>query len=293
MFPDCSKLTLMDSSSTTQSTPAASNGSRRRGRGSTRTAARRGCVPIVASDAVTGRLKTSEIVAREVVKHIVGLGLQPGDRLPPEAEMVEGYHVSRESIREGLRLLEVQGLISLRRGQHGGPVVGGVDPGYLGRNSTLFYHLAGASYRELFEAWALAETILAERAARHLDAELRAEAMAPYLIASDGRHSPEALDVFVKSHSGFHAAVASLANNRVLELSLQTLGLIVSHHTAVTADPRDLADLIEDDHLRIARAIEDGDCKRARTVMGKHIHGLAGLHTERLGTKTDEYIEWL
>jgi GntR family transcriptional regulator, transcriptional repressor for pyruvate dehydrogenase complex len=81
--------------------------------------------------------------------------------------MVEQYAVNRESRREGLRLLEVQGLITLRRGPGGGPVVDRLDPANLGRISTLYYHLAGGTYAELFEAWAIAETILAERAARN------------------------------------------------------------------------------------------------------------------------------
>jgi DNA-binding FadR family transcriptional regulator len=57
--------------------------------------------------------------------------------------MIRHYGVSRESLREGLRLLEVQGLITLRRGPGGGPVVGHIDPATLGRTSTLYYHVAG------------------------------------------------------------------------------------------------------------------------------------------------------
>ena len=41
-------------------------------------------------------------------------------------------------------------------------------------------------------------------------------------------------------HIAFHGRVASLAQNRVLELTLQTMGQIVSHHVAVTDDPRQL-----------------------------------------------------
>src|SRR3954466_8077326 len=58
-------------------------------------------------------LKTSEIVAQRIVEDIVAGNMQIGDKLPPESEMVDGYGVSRESVREGLRLLEVQGLITL------------------------------------------------------------------------------------------------------------------------------------------------------------------------------------
>ena len=94
--------------------------------------------------------------------------------------MLEQYGVSRESLREGLRLLEVQGLISIRRGPGGGPIVGSVDPANLGRISTLYYHLAGATYAELFDAWEAAEIAIAELAARNPDRRAVRAAMAPY-----------------------------------------------------------------------------------------------------------------
>ena len=99
--------------------------------------------------------------------------------------MLQQYGVSRESLREGLRLLEVQGLISIRRGPGGGPIVGAVDPANLGRMSTLFYELAGATYAELLEAWVVAETYIAELAARNPDRAAVREAMAPYLVDPD------------------------------------------------------------------------------------------------------------
>ena len=66
-------------------------------------------------------VKASERVAQEIVRDIVRRGLETGDRLPLEAAMVEEYGVSRTSLREALRLLEVQGLISLKPGPGGGP----------------------------------------------------------------------------------------------------------------------------------------------------------------------------
>src|SRR5262245_43750238 len=90
-------------------------------------------VTIATGDATNRPLKTSEMVARDVVHAIVTRGLRTGDKLPSEAAMLAEYGVSRESLREGLRLLEVQGLISIRRGPGGGPVVGRIDAANLGR----------------------------------------------------------------------------------------------------------------------------------------------------------------
>lgn len=238
------------------------------------------------------RLKTSETVAREVVRSIVDQGLRPGDGLPSEAAMLEQYGVSRESLREALRLLEVQGLISIRRGPGGGPVVGTVDPANLGRVSTLYFHLAGATYNELFEAWTLAECLLAERAARNPDRDARVVAMTPYLAENGAHEAPEEVAKFVQEHAGFHAAIGSLVGNRVLELTMQTMGQIVSHHVAIADDPRVMRDLIADDHLRLAKAIVGGHSQQARNLMEKHIGDIATYNRERFGARMDDFIEW-
>ncbi len=171
-------------------------------------------------------------------------------------------------------------MITIRRGPGGGPMVGTVDPANLGRVSTLFYHLAGATYRELFEAWVLAESLLAERAARNPDAALRRERMGPYL---DGPSDDEPLEEYIQSHAEFHAAVGSLARNRVLELSLLTMGLIVSHHVPLAYDPRTLREAMEREHHDIAAAIVAGRPRRAQKLMRDHIQADRRHHHRGMG----------
>lgn len=278
--------TLADSSPTPTGTP------KRRDVTAAVPATSRGCIAIGSNHAVMRRLKTSESVARDIVHDILSNGMKPGDGLPSETAMLAQYGVSRESLREGLRLLEVQGLITIRRGPGGGPVVGTVDPANLGRISTLYYHMARATYNELFEAWALAECLLAERAARNPDRDARAAAMAPYLEHDAAHKAPEELEKFVQEHAGFHAAVGSLVRNRVLELTLQTVGQIVSHHVAYVDDPRMMRDLIADGHLKLAKEIVAGHPNQARILMEDHVREIGTYGRERLGAKMDDLIEW-
>ncbi|HEX4392894.1 MAG TPA: GntR family transcriptional regulator [Mycobacterium sp.] len=49
--------------------------------------------------------------------------LSPGDRLPPERVLAEQFAVSRNTVREAFRMLEISGVITLRRGQKGGAVI--------------------------------------------------------------------------------------------------------------------------------------------------------------------------
>jgi GntR family transcriptional regulator, transcriptional repressor for pyruvate dehydrogenase complex len=246
---------------------------------------------ITTGDAVVRSLKTSESVARDIVHDIVSRRLRAGDRLPSEAKMLADYGVSRQSLREGLRLLEVQGLITLRRGPGGGPVVGHLDPANLGRMSTLFYHLAGATYAELLETWVLSESLLAERAARHPDRDAVREALEPF-IAQDAHADEDGVEGFATEHARFHAVIASFAENRVLELMLQTSGQIVTHHVIVTADPRVTRDVIDDDHAEIARAIVSGHANKARTAMEEHIRRMAGFYELDGSARGDQLIDW-
>ena len=247
-------------------------------------------IPIASGNGLTRPPKTSETVARAITRDIIRDGRQPGDPLPSEATMLAQYDVSRESLREALRLLEVQGLVAIRRGPRGGPSVCTVDPANLGRVSTLYYHLAGATYRELWEAWILAETILAERAASNPDDAARTAAMAPYL--DDGGQPADESETLVHDHIAFHAAVASLAQNRVLEIALQTMGQIVSHHFVTTDDPRQLRSMIHDDHRQLARLITAGDAHEARALMEAHTRKMADIAGNNLGTLSDDFIEW-
>ncbi len=237
------------------------------------------------------QLKASETIARRVVETIVARGLTPGDMLPREADMLREYSVSRETLREALRLLEVQGLITLRRGPGGGPVVGAALSVNLGRVSTLYFQMAGATYNELFEAWALGEGTLAERAARNPDARLRAATMAPYVEPVD--HHDENVASFMRAHTGFHDAVGALAGNRVLDLTLASFGKIVSYQAGVIEDPRILRSQIYAGHENVARAISAGHNRVARQLMEEHIGAVLEYFRGHFHGRLDDAVEWV
>ena len=234
-------------------------------------------------------LKTSEVVAQRVVADIVDGRMQIGDRLPPESEMVAQYGVSRESVREGLRLLEVQGLITIKRGPGGGPVVTSVDPRNLARTSTLYFHLAGANYNELFETWLLFEPAVVRQVTETVDRATKKEALAPFLPD----YEPDLeRDRFMSRSNGFHAAISTLGGNRVLTMILQSLSHIIVEHIVRDLDPLSERQEISDDHVAIGQAIIDGRGSRAERLMAEHIGHLVSYYRERFPEKMDEYVQW-
>ena len=65
----------------------------------------------------------AEVIAADLRAQILNGDLRPGDSLFTESTLMETYEVSRPTLREALRLLEAQSLVTVRRGSHRGPVV--------------------------------------------------------------------------------------------------------------------------------------------------------------------------
>jgi DNA-binding FadR family transcriptional regulator len=235
------------------------------------------------------QLKTSEVVAQRIVADIVDDNLQIGDRLPPESEMVQQYGVSRESVREGLRLLEVQGLIMLRRGPGGGPFVTSVDPRNLARTSTLYFHLAGANYNELFETWLLFEPAVVRQVTETVERAEKKRILAPFLPDYD----PDVdRDRFISRGNGFHAAISTLSGNRVLTMIVQALSHIVVEHIVRDLDPLAERQEISDDHVLVAQAMIEGRATRAQRLMTEHIEHLVNYYRDHFPDKVEEYVQW-
>jgi GntR family transcriptional repressor for pyruvate dehydrogenase complex len=235
-------------------------------------------------------LKTSESVALEIVRNIVSQSLQPGDRLPLESEMLVQYRVSRSSLREALRLLEVQGLINIRPGPGGGTVVGNVVPGNLARTLTLYLHMQGTNYDEILTAWILAEPILARLAATNPDRDKVRELMAPFVSNAKG-HEHGHWDIV--EGLDFHDRIAELANQSVLSLVLRSISFIVTDRVLTVAHRAELEEQIVHDHTELADAIVKGDGDLAARVMHEHIEHVArdfrAYWPQRLGEKIQSW----
>ena len=89
--------------------------------------------------------KTAELVAAHLRRQIVRNELHEGDALPPEAVLMAQFGVSRPTLREAFRVLEAEGLISVRRGAHGGARVHTPDVDVAARYAGLVLEHRGAT----------------------------------------------------------------------------------------------------------------------------------------------------
>lgn len=212
-------------------------------------------------------VKTSVTVALDIVRDIVAQRMKKGDKLPMENDLIRHYGVSRASLREGLRLLEVQGLISIRPGP-GGVVVGEAHPASLGRSLTLHMQFVGATYAELMETCIWSEGQLAEFAAKNRDRKKVRRLMTPFLDGSDHSEHP------VEEGLDFHLAVGALVENRVRAFMLMMPGQVLVEHILGNIDRPSLEDPFVHDHEAIAKAIIDGNATRAGKLTREHYEHL-------------------
>jgi DNA-binding FadR family transcriptional regulator len=182
------------------------------------------------SDASRLREKPQQI-ADELRAMIVSGELSEGDSLGREPELVERFGVSRPSLREALRILEAENLITVVRGVHGGVIVHEPDERMTARTASLVLAARNVSLADVFEARALLEPLAARAIASHRSrraaaAELRA------LIArqEDTIEDPER---FAVANAAFHQRLVSLGGNQTLAIVAEMLDEIVVR--AVTA----------------------------------------------------------
>jgi len=232
--------------------------------------------------------KTAETVAAAIVRDIMSRYLNPGDILPSEAAMVAHYRVSRASLREALRLLEVQELIRLKPGPGGGPIVSAVDPRNLAKISMLYLYLGGATYQELFEAQQVMARMDAERAARNPDRELVRTTMKPFLSEDQPVQGTEYWTVT----NEFHGAVGELAGNRVIELLSRIVGSIWHERIVTRMDTHSVREQIHAEHREIAKAILARQPNKAGRLMNDHFGWLVEEYSRHWPGRFDELIEW-
>src|SRR5450631_1036397 len=101
--------------------------------------------------------KTAELVARDLRSKIVRGELKDGDTLPSEGELVTRYSVSRPTLREALRILESEALLTVTRGSRGGPRVHLPDPRLAARHFGLVLQSRATTLAEIYGARLLIE----------------------------------------------------------------------------------------------------------------------------------------
>lgn len=232
--------------------------------------------------------KAAELVATDLRRRIIRGELQAGDALPNESALMEIYDVSRPTLREALRVLESEGLLSVKRGAHGGARVHLPDIAVAARYAALLLQVRNTTMEDLFQARRILEPaavrMVAERGQKAAVKQLRAQWDREQAVLEEPQQ-------FATEATAFHALLVELAGNNTLGLMSEMLIEIVDrhHHATFAGAPerqREFAEEGSDHHLQLIEMIAEGDADRAEEFWRFHIDGAATRALRSLGSKT-------
>lgn len=213
--------------------------------------------------------KSYDALASQLRSTILDGSLAVGDRLPSERELVDQTGLSRGSVREALRMLEVEGLVQSRPGRNGGITVTRPDKQYMARFVSQYVRSRRMPARTIYETRETIEPALARFAAlNRSEDELDAIVRLNEQLADPTLSKTE----FARINALWHGAVAAASHNELLAALLYAMSHgVLAATTAETFDSEDIRRAVYKAHARVIEAIAEGDGDAAFRRMERHL----------------------
>jgi DNA-binding GntR family transcriptional regulator len=219
-------------------------------------------MPRVTSTVFRKPTNLATAVASHLREQIISGTLDAGARVN-ETRVMQELALSRSPVREALRILEAEGLVTLE--PHRGAVV---------------RPLSEDELREIFDARLMLETHALRAAARGL----AAEALAPVAAAARearARLTAGSVAGWYEASLRLHDALVALGGNRHVTRLYEELKVSLRRYqVGVVGMPRQ-AERSQREHEAIVAALARGDVEAATTALGAHIAGVADALLER------------
>jgi len=231
--------------------------------------------PVKSDFEAVRRNKVYEEVAKQIERLILQK-LQPGDKLPSERELAEMLHVSRSSIRDAIRSLEMMGLVEPRQGA--GTIVREISAESLVNPFAHALKRRQELVSELLDFRKMLEPPLAARAATHASPDEISE-MEEILQRQEGKLSQG--EVAIAEDAEFHYSIALASGNsivlKVIDILMDLLRDTRERSLQLKGRPeRSLAG-----HRRILAAIKRHDAGAAKDAMRRHIEDVEEIVLEK------------
>jgi GntR family transcriptional repressor for pyruvate dehydrogenase complex len=216
--------------------------------------------------------KASDVLADALRERILRGDFPEGTALPPERELVNQTRMSRTTVREALRILEVQGFVRVKTGRAGGAFVYRPGQDSMADSVDLLIRARRIRIPALLETREAIEPFCAQLAAkRRTDEDLGRLEAANEAIAADGT-----LAEFLQANVDWHVAVAVASHNELLT------GFMLALSRSIYA-ATDNQGFVDDDvrqttlraHRAVTKAIKAQDADAARRRMSRHVHSYA------------------
>lgn len=220
-------------------------------------------------------LKRSDLVAQEIKRLITEKDLSPGDRLPRESELQAQFQVSKGTIREALKALEVQGLVTMSTGPSGGGTIAEVPLDRTLQFMQNYLFFKEVSIADIYAVRQYIEPELAAGAVPYLT-EADFAALEHSIACCDPNHSHEDLLSQRREDVNFHDVLAAANPNPFLRFTCELINemirqLIVFGNKTPQKEHRRFGEVNAQFHRDIVAAARARDVEKVRSLMALHM----------------------
>ena len=228
--------------------------------------------------------KVSQYIIDQVRNAIFEGRLKPGDKLPSEKGLTKKFKVSKATLREALRFLEVLGFLEIRKGVSGGSFVTEVDMVKARNSFSNFLLFKNLSLEGLSEVRLLLEPYIAEKATLAITQE---DLHRLEKLIKDSEH-PIKNDVSFASREDeieFHRIIASTTGNPILMFILDFVENLLIDTKEILKPGKEFSGKVLMAHKRFYNGLLERNVKKVREEMARHIRevekDLLAAHREK------------
>jgi DNA-binding FadR family transcriptional regulator len=233
--------------------------------------------------------KAAMLVAQRIMRDVIVGRLKAGNLLQPERTMLEKYQTGRGTLREALRLLEFQGVISLKPGPRGGPVLQNPDASHLASTLVLLLQLKEAPFRSIVEVRSAMEPMISKLAAERMSDESLAELGG---TIDQMREHLDDQDLFLEANKRFHDIIAWSSGNPLFGYIVDSLLGIMDGTVIGINYPGPRREAILTAHDQIYRALKARDPVASEARMREHIDAYVEYAEKKYPEVLDQVIRW-
>jgi GntR family transcriptional regulator, transcriptional repressor for pyruvate dehydrogenase complex len=225
-----------------------------------------------------------EAIARQIEEQICQGHLKGDQMLPAEGELMKQFGVSRNTVREALRMLEASGLLRIKQGSKGGAIITAISDTVASDFLVKTFRLGGVSPLDFFNFKLAMEPAMVELVALK-------ESVDPEIIARMEANIAEAKELYAAgkptayANMDFHALLAEATGNMIFIVVAKSLRAGFDAVAPVEKESYRLESIRT--HEEILDAILKKDGTRAKRLMEAH-HAQA-VEVVRLDTAGTPY----
>jgi DNA-binding FadR family transcriptional regulator len=221
---------------------------------------------------ITGvkRRRVNESVAHQIRQAIFSGLLSLGQKLPPERELAERFQTSRVALREALRSLEKEGMITIKRGSGGGAFVAEFDRALRALTNSLntVVKLGQAKSAHLTEVRTILEPQITQLATQRATPE---DLIAIESVVLAQEEELRAGHLSRKLDMDFHGRLAEAAHNPIFNIVVNAVNESIRGAISRSKLSREMRAQVVNYHRNILDAVRGGDAAGAQRIMAEHV----------------------